>query len=370
MVVQGGNDASGRVTITDVAREAGVSVATVSKVVNGRYGVAPATQKAVLAVVERLGYVSSLGASSLRQGATNVIGVLLAGFESYSAEILKGISMAAVGRGYQLLAYSGAIADPWTVGWEKRSISQLGGTIIDGAIIITPTVALPRTKMPIVAIDPPHSSPEAKEDDGADPPAATLPPDEPPYVESDSFSGAKYAVEYLIALGHRKIGHIRGRLDLDSAHKRELGWRTALQENGIEPVTSWLGDGGYFRPWAYEAAMKMLESADRPTAIFAANDQSAFGVLDAARQLGLAVPLDLSVIGYDDTPEAALSAPPLTTVAQPLQEIGAQAFDMVFDLLNGVPVPDHVEVPAKVVIRASAAPPPGVAGLSEAVEYS
>jgi len=335
----GAEEAGSRVTINDVAREAGVSVATVSKVVNGRYGVAPATQAAVMAVVDRLGYESSLVASSLRRGATNVIGVLLAGFEPYSVEVLKGISMHAVGRGYQLLAYSGAIADDRAVGWERRSISRLSGTLIDGAIIITPTVPIPHTKMPIVAIDPHHD------------------PAGPPFVDSDSYAGAKYAVEYLMSLGHRKIGHIRGRIDLESSHKREQGWRAALQDADITPNPEWVRDGGYRRDWAYDAAIEILGQDDRPTAIFAANDQSAFGVIDAARQLGLSVPGDLSVIGYDDTPEAAMSTPPLTTVAQPLQEIGAKAFDMVLAMLSGIKVEHHLEVPAKVVIRASSAPP-------------
>jgi len=333
---------SSRVTIHDVAREAGVSVATVSKVVNGRYGVAPATAAQVMAVVDKLGYESSLVASSLRRGSTNVIGILLGGFEPFSTEILKGISQHAIGRDYQLLAYSGAIADDREVGWERRSVSRLAGTLIDGAIIVTPTVTLPRTKMPIVAIDPYHD------------------PDGPPFVDCDSLAGAKAAVQYLLELGHTKIGHIRGRLDLESSHIREKGWRQALQEAGIDPNPAWIRDGGYRREWAYEASLELLRQNDRPTAIFAANDQSAFGVVDAAIELGLQVPEDLSVIGFDDIPEAAMAEPRLTTVQQPLQEIGARAFDMIMDMLKGKPVERHIQLPARVVKRGTTAPVPEV----------
>ena len=328
-----------RVTINDVAREAGVSVATVSKVVNGRYGVSPATCTRVMQVVERMGYESSLVASSLRRGSTNVIGILLAGFEPFSTELLKGMSQHALGRDYQLLAYSGAIADDRAVGWERRSISRLAGTLMDGAVIVTPTVALPSTKMPIVAIDP------FKDPDG------------PPFVDTDSYDGAQKAVKHLLDLGHTKIGHIRGRADLESAHDRETGWRFALVEAGIKPQDNWLRDGGYRRDWARHAALEMLQQPDRPTAIFAANDISAFGVLDAAAQLGLKVPEDLSVVGFDDIPEAAMIEPRLTTVAQPLQEMGAMAFDMVLDMIHGRRVDQHVQLPTRLIVRATTAPP-------------
>ena len=330
----------GRATINDVARAAGVSVATVSKVVNGRYGVSPATVAKVTRVVEQLGYESSIVASSLRRSATNVIGVLVSGFDPFSTELLKGISTHAVGRGYQLLAYSGAIADDRATGWERRSISRLAGTLIDGAIIITPSEALPVTKMPLVAIDPFND------------------PNGPPYVNTDSLACARGAVEYLLSLGHTKIGHIRGRLDLESAHVRERGWRDAMDAAGLHANPAYIRDGGYRRDWAYEACLGLLRQNDRPTAVFAANDTSAFGVMDAAAELGLRVPEDLSVIGFDDVPEAATSQPRLTTVAQPLPEMGARAFDMLLDLIKGAQVQHHVQIPANLVVRGTTAPPP------------
>jgi len=331
-----------RVTITDVAREAGVSVATVSKVVNGRYGVAPATTEKVMAVVDRLGYESSLVASSLRRGATNVLGVLLAGFDPYAAELLKGISAHALGRGYDLLAFSGAIADDSTQEWEKRTMSRLGGTLIDGAIILTPTINLPNTKMPVVAIDP-HTGH-----------AGT------PSVAADGKAGAQEAVKYLADLGHTRIAHIRGRMDLDSAHQREDGYKAALEEAGIPFDHTLVADGGFRRTWALGAALDLLRRPNRPTAIFAANDVSALGVYDAAKQLGLRIPEDLSVVGFDDIPEAKAAEPSLTTVTQPLHEMGGRALDVLLDMLKGKEVPMHSHLATRLVIRESTGPVPTV----------
>ena len=158
-----------------------------SKVVNGRYGVAPATSKRVLEVVAALGYETSLVASSLRRRRTNVIGILVAEFESFSVELLKGISSAATGTGYELLAYSGFVAGGSRTGWERRSLSSLAGTLIDGAIVITPTVLMPTTSIPVVAIDP-HTGQGG-----------------PSTIDSDNVGGARVATRHLIELGHRRI---------------------------------------------------------------------------------------------------------------------------------------------------------------------
>lgn len=331
---------SGRPTISDVAREAGVSVPTVSKVVNGRYGVAAATSKRVLDVVEALGYETSLVASSLRRQRTNVIGILVAEFESFSVELLKGASSAAAKAGYELLAYSGRGAGNSQVGWERRSLSRLAGTLIDGAIIVTPTVLIPTTSIPVVAIDP-HTGQGG-----------------PSTIDSDNFGGARVATQHLIDLGHRRIAHMRGRSDLASAQLREDGYRESLAEAGIPFDPALVLDGGYQTAQSAEAARSLLTREDRPTAVFAANDMSALGVLQVALELGLRVPDDLSVIGFDDIPEASSSTPPLTTLAQPLQDLGAQALQMLVELLAGNEVPSRVHLPAELVVRGSTGPAP------------
>ncbi|MCL2516377.1 MAG: LacI family transcriptional regulator [Microbacteriaceae bacterium] len=331
----------GRVTITDVAREAGVSVATVSKVVNGRYGVAPGTFERVMAIVTRLGYETSLVASSLRRRQTNVIGVLVTEFEPYSAELLKGIGAAAHGTGYELLAYSGWADDAPPVGWERRSLSRLAGTLIDGAILVTPTVLLPDTSIPVVAIDPHTGS-------GG-----------PSTIDSDNVGGARAATEHLIALGHTRIAHLRGRADLESSRLREAGYRDALQAAGLPHDPALVLAGDYRHADGASSARLLLQRPDRPTAIFAANDLSALGAMSAARELGLRVPQDVSIIGFDDIPEAARGR--LSTIAQPLHEMGAMALRMlVGQLAGGAAEQQHGHLSAELIVRDTTAAPPAL----------
>jgi len=324
-----------RVTIRDVARAAGVSVATVSKVINGRDGIADATSARVLGVVAELGYESSLIATSMRRRRTNVIGVLVAEFEPFALQLLRGVSSALQGTDYDILAYAGSVSAGDHSGWERRSLSRLGGTLIDGAIIVTPTVALPETSVATVAIDP-HAGPAG-----------------PATVDTDNLGGARAITEHLIALGHRRIAHIRGRVDLESARRREEGYRQALTAAGIELDPTLIVDGGYRAATSTPAATALLELPEPPTAVFAANDLSAIEAIRVARARGLRVPDDLSVVGFDDIPEAV--AADLTTVRQPLHEMGAAAVRILLDMLGGS-APEHLRMPAEIVVRGSTAP--------------
>ncbi|PXA73270.1 LacI family DNA-binding transcriptional regulator [Cryobacterium arcticum] len=328
-----------RATIHDVAAAAGVSVATVSKAVNGRYGISAATTARVLDVVQQLGYESSLVASSMRSRRTSVIGILVADFEPFSAEILKGVGAALQDSRYDLLAYSGS-RQRETNGWERRSLSRLSGTLIDGAIMVTPTVDTASAEIPVVAIDP-HTG------------RADL-----PTVESDSFGGALQATRYLIELGHRRIGFLAGRPDLRSATLREAGYRQALTDGGIPFNPALVRVGLYKRDTAKAPAASLLSMTDRPTAVFAANDLSAIAIIQVAAELGLEVPGDLSVIGFDDIPEASQMNPALTTIRQPMKKIGATAANMLITLLNGETLPqNHIRLPTGLVRRATTAPP-------------
>lgn len=324
--------------MADVAQAAGVSVATVSKVVNGRYGVSQATLEKVLGVVDDLGYEISLGARSLRSHKTNVIGVLVAEFEPFSTELLKGVSDAIHGSGYELLAYSGGHRDD-TVGWERRSLSRLGGTLVDGAIIVTPTVLDAGSAIPVVAIDR-HTGPS-----------------DVPTVDADNLGGAVLATEYLLGLGHRRIAHLGGRPDLESARLREQGFRTAMAAAGVVVDERLVCNGGYRAETATAPAQQLLSMPDRPTAIFAANDLSAIRTVEVAHELGLRVPEDLSVVGFDNVPESALSTPALTTVGQPLRDMGTTALDMLVQLLDGREIETtHVQLPTTMVERGSCKP--------------
>ncbi|SEB87749.1 transcriptional regulator, LacI family [Paramicrobacterium humi] len=323
-----------------MAREAGVSVATVSKAVNGRYGIAADTARRVMDAVEKLGYASSLVASSMRSRHTGVIGVLVADFEPFSAEILKGVGAALHDSELDLLAYSGSRQRD-SEGWERRSLSRLSGTLIDGAIMVTPTVVGASSDIPIVAIDP-HTG------------RADL-----PTVESDNFGGALQATRHLIQLGHRRIGFVAGRPDLRSSSLREAGYRQALSDAGIAFDPALVRVGRYEPDAARERTGSLLASADRPTAVFAANDISAIAVHELATSLGLSVPRDLSIVGFDDVPEAARRAVPLTTVRQSMQRLGEEALSMLLTLMDGhTPENTHIRLPTALVVRATTAPPP------------
>lgn len=322
--------------MADVAREAGVSVATVSKVVNGRYGVSRATLEKVLGVIADLGYEASLGARSLRSLRTNVIGVLVAEFEPFSTELLKGVSDAIDTTGYELIAYSGRHHGE-TVGWERRSLVRLAGSVIDGAIVVTPTIVDAEIGgIPVVAVDP-HTGPV-----------------DVPTVDADNYTGAVIATEYLLGLGHRRIAHLAGRPDLESARLRERGFRDAMARAGLTVDERLVVVGGFRAESSEGPARDLLSAPDRPSAVFAANDLSAIRTMEVARSLGLRVPDDLSVIGFDNVPESALATPPLTTIAQPLKEIGAAALQMLVTMLDGgAPDPSHVRLPTTMVERAS-----------------
>ncbi|MFP7759802.1 LacI family DNA-binding transcriptional regulator [Marisediminicola sp. LYQ134] len=328
-----------RTTINDVAAAAGVSVSTVSKAVHGRYGVSPETVRRVIDIVEKLGYQSSLGASSMRSQRTGVIGVLVPGFEPFSAEILKGVGSAVRGTGFDLLAYSGS-EDGSGDGWERRSVSRLSGTLVDGLIMVTPSVVSVSGEVPVVAIDP-HTG------------RADL-----PTVESDSYHGAQLATRYLIGLGHTRIGFVAGRPDLRSSGLRDAGYRSALIEAGLQFDPSLVGIGRYEVDATRQLAFEMLSRADRPTAIFAANDLSAIAVAAVASELGISVPDQLSIIGFDDIAEASRHSPPLSTVRQPMQLLGEIAASMLFALLKGEkPEVTHVQLPTRLVPRGTTSPP-------------
>lgn len=327
-----------RPTITDVARAAGVSVATVSKAINDRDGVSASTHAHVLSVVAELGYESSLVATSMRRGRTHVIGVLVAEFEPFALQLLQGVSTALQGTAYDVLAYAGTVSAGDHLGWERRSLSRLGGTLIDGAILVTPTTMPAQASVPIVAVDP-HTG-----------------PDGPATVAVLNVDGARAATEHLIALGHRRIAHLRGRTDLESAHQREAGYRQALEAAGIRVDPALIIDGGYRAASATAGAHALLDLTDRPTAVFAANDLTAIEMIRVAAERGLSTPDDLSVVGFDDVPQASSHTPQLTTVRQPLVEMGASAVRVLLSMLEGGD-PEHVRMPAELVVRASTAAP-------------
>ncbi|NEE01695.1 LacI family DNA-binding transcriptional regulator [Phytoactinopolyspora halotolerans] len=329
----------GPVTVRDVARSAGVSIATVSRVVNGHYGVSSRTVEQVRAAIEELGYESSLVATSLRRNRTNVFGLVTHSFESYTAEVLKGVMEALSGTGLDLIVY--ANSDTYGTrshGWEQRNLTRLSGTLTDGCIVVTPWTEV-KSRTPVVAIDPVRDS--------------TM-----PSVAADNLAGAVTAVNHLLTLGHRRIGFIGGRSSLAAAWAREEGYRAALADAGLTVDPTLIGRGDFHPETAIAPARTLLDSDDRPTAIFTASDGMALKVLEVAGDLGLDVPGDLSVVGFDNIPESALAQPALTTIDQSMHQLGYEAARLLQELVAGsAEQPLQRFVPTELVVRDSTAPP-------------
>jgi LacI family transcriptional regulator len=326
------------VTIQDVARAAGVSVTTVSRVLNDKDDVASETYEKVRDVIQELGYTSSLAAKSMRSHKTNVIGLVMPDVEQpFPIQVMKGVSRAIAELDYDLIVYtSGGIKKDSSADRERHYVSLLNGSIADGVIVVTPAATTFSTAAPVVAVDPNNVCPDC------------------PAVIATNRIGAVAAMKHLISLGHRRIGFIGGRPDLQSAVRRLQGYQDALRQAYIALVPELIQVGDYSTETGFVCAQQLLNLSEPPTAIFAANDQSAIGVLEAAREAGLRVPDDLSVVGFDNIPEAAYFNPALTTVDQFIDKMGYVATEMLIGLIQGEPLEsDLYKMPTQLVVRDS-----------------
>jgi LacI family transcriptional regulator len=314
------------ITIRDVAREAGVSVSTVSRVLNDKDDVAPETYARVRSVIRKLGYTSSLAARSMRNCRTNVVGLIVPDVgDPFSIQVMKGVNKAIAEHGYDLIVYtSGTMRMNSKAERERHYVSLLDGSIVDGTIIVTPAATSFSTSAPVVAVDPNNQSPDC------------------PSVTSTNHAGALAAMEYLIGLGHRRIGFIGGRPDLQCARQRLQAYLDALAQASIPADQALIETGDFLRSAGRLCAQRLLALREPPTAIFAANDQSAIGAMEAAREAGLRIPEDLSVVGFDNTPEAAHCRPSLTTVDQFIDRMGYQATEILLGLIQGKSADDDL----------------------------
>jgi LacI family transcriptional regulator, galactose operon repressor len=325
-------------TIRDVAREAGVSVSTVSRVLNDKDDVASDTYQRVQTVIQQLSYTSSLAARSMRSHRTNVIGLIVPDIgDSFSIQVMKGVHRAIANLDYDLIAYTGgSTRRPSSAEREQYYVSLLNGSVADGVVIVTPAAISFSTTAPVVAVDP------NKESTGCLSVIAT------------NHVGALAAMEYLIDLGHRRIGFIGGRPDLQCAEQRLLGYTDALRQAYISIDPDLIAVGDFTAETGCRCAQRLLSLPEPPTAIFAANDQSAIGAIEAARQAGLSVPDDLSVVGFDNIPEAAYYNPALTTVDQFIDRMGQVATEILLGLIEGQrPESDLYKMPTQLVVRDS-----------------
>jgi LacI family transcriptional regulator len=326
------------VTIQDVAKAAGVSVSTVSRVLNDKDDVAFDTLAKVQAVISNLGYTSSLAAKSLRSHKTNIIGLIMPDLEeAFSIQVVKGVSRAIRDLNYDLLVYSGgnAAREKWAAR-EQHYVSLLNGSIVDGTIVVTPTAVTFTTHSPLVAVDPHLDSAEF------------------PAVISTNRAGALAAMEYLASLGHRRIGFIGGRSDLQSATRRLLGYKDGLQQANLPFDPELIQIGDFSQETGYLCAQKLLALPQRPSAIFAANDRSALGAIEAAQGIGLHVPHDLSVVGFDNILETPQVQGGLTTVDQSIDRMGYIAVEMLVNLIQGKALERNLyKIPTRLIVRGS-----------------
>jgi LacI family transcriptional regulator len=323
----------GVVTIKDVAKIAGVSVSTVSRVLNKKDYISTETQERVQTVIDQFGFTSSLAARSMRSNRKNLLGLVVLGIGgSYTIEITKGINKAIVESGFDLLTY--------TTGDLKKSdsltryISYLNKSLTDGVVILAYAPIGYDIDSPIVAVDPPDINPNY------------------PSIRGNNYQGALDAVNYLIGLGHRRIGYIGGPPKIANSIFRLKGYRDELLKAGILVDESLIMSGDFGTDSGNKCARELLSMENPPTAIFASNDLMAIGVFRAAQELGLRIPEDLSVIGFDNISEAQSIG--LTTIDQSLSEIGYQSILMLIKLINKEELDSQVhEVPTKLIVRGS-----------------
>jgi LacI family transcriptional regulator len=327
------------VTIIDVAREANVSYSTVSRVVNGFDHVKPEKRQRVLEAMERLGYVANAQARSLAGGRSQVIGLLVRDFaHAYTGEVLRGIDAELAPLEYDLMLYTSHHRNTK----ESVYINKLTQGVSDGLLLLLPLdpgaylETLHQRQFPYVVID--HQ--------GFD--------DFSPTVAATNWQGAFEATRYLIELGHTRIGHITGRMDVSSALERLQGYQAALASSNIAFTPELVANGYFEQQEGYVAAQTLLNLPQPPTAIFAANDASAIGAVEAIRSHGLSIPEDVSVVGFDDIPQAASLYPALTTVRQPLSDMGRAATRLLLKYIEDPTLPnERIVLPTELIVRAS-----------------
>ncbi len=327
------------VTLEMVAREAGVSPSTVSRILNGTARVRDAKTVAVRAAISRLKFTPNPVARSLARGKSAEVGVVIQSIDSpFYGEALAAIEKALIRAGYSALFVSGH----WRESDERKSIEHLISRRVGGIILVTSCLAdeellrLARTT-PLVLTGRRLAGPNLYA------------------VDVDSTPGARLATDYLLDQGHRRIAFIGGSRDHPDARQRLAGYRAALAARRLPLQPRLMTDGDYSEAGGFQAMTRLLEQGQKFTAVFAANDQMAYGAMLALHRRGLKVPQDVSVVGFDDLPTSSYIVPPLTTVHRSINELGDAAAEAMIDLIEQLPPVAKVSAPT-LAIRDSTRP--------------
>ncbi|ACI18412.1 LacI family DNA-binding transcriptional regulator [Dictyoglomus thermophilum] len=332
-------------TMKDVARLAGVSISTVSHVINKTRYVEPETREKVYQAIKTLGYRPNILASSLRKRVTNTIGLIISNITNlFYPEVVRGVEDLLAKYNYNLILCN----SDEDVEKEKNYIEVLFSRRVDG-LIITPSKSsetrenldLFREKnIPVVLVD---RKIEGLEED---------------VVLADNIEGTYEAISYLISLGHKRIGIITGPLDTTTGCERLEGYLKALEDKGIKKDDNLIYEGDFKKEGGYKGVEALLNINNPPTAIFTSNNLMALGALKKITELGLKIPQDLSLISFDDMDWFPYFSPPLTAVYQPAYELGETAVKLLFERLKrGRKKRKEVRLPTKLIIRESCAPP-------------
>lgn len=335
------DNTAARITLAEIATRAGVSLSTISKVLNGRHDVSAATRERVEGMLAEHGYLRRKSAQSDSRLVELVFHELEA---AWSMEIIRGVENVAAEHGMSVvLTESGSRHAPgpeWIEGVMRRR--PVGVVLVFSDLPAQYREMLRSRAIPFVIIDP-----------------AGDPSPDVPSIGSANWSGGLMATRHLIEQGHTKIAAITGPDDMMCSHARIDGFRSAMNSAGLTIEPDWIRFGDFHTTGGELHGRELLERDDRPTAIFAGSDLQALGVLEAVRALGLRVPEDLSIVGYDDIPMAKWVSPRLTTIRQPLRRMGEEATRLVLRMadapLDSVP---RMDLATSLVVRESTAPPP------------
>ncbi|MFF6776496.1 LacI family DNA-binding transcriptional regulator [Streptomyces sp. NPDC012637] len=331
-----------RPTLAVIAAEAGVSQATVSKVINGRSDVAPATRQRIEGLLRSHHYLPPGRQGRARR--SGLVDLIIGGLDSaWAVEILRGVEAECAQRGVGTVVSLVPPGEATPSSWAALPVLHHS----DGVILVTASVTpaqraqVERAGVALVVIDP-----------------IDLPGNDVPSVGATNWAGGLAATEHLLELGHRRIATIGGRREMLCSRARIDGYRTALERAGIEVDRDLIRFGDFRHEGGFQCARELLALPEPPTAIFAGSDQQAMGVYEAARQGGLSIPRDLSVVGFDDLPMCEWLSPPLTTVRQPLEEMGRVAARTLFQVMEDQPlVTPRMELSTELKVRLSTAPP-------------
>lgn len=328
------------VTIADVAELAQVSKMSVSRVLNGQPGVSEKTRLRILQAVEQLGYVPNSYPRS-RSSDSRLVALLIPDITTtYMGEILRGVSGAAERLNYGLMLYTQGRIDHTQR--TNHYLSLLNNSNVNGVLMVVPrdyeviVNDLKEHNLRYVIID--HHNGTGNE----------------PSVTATNRKGVLDAMRHLLALGHRRIGFITGRMDIACSHDRLQGYYDGLAEIGLPVDSELIREGDFMQPTGFQQAQALIELPDPPTAIVASNDTMAFGAMDAAKAAGLSIGKDISIVGFDDVFMASQVYPTLTTVRQPMADMGEMALELLVTLLEGrTALTLRRELPTELIIRES-----------------